>query len=456
MELASDDYLRLIQSENVGHDPNANLRPVRSNPFVLPDDGDIFGAREFERRRRSVARSSLMGTSLIQRTDLLRPPIPPCIIQRHSVLAPTPPIVVPRRGADQMERSKRITDFLREKRQMYLLQLMIDGQLVDMEEIRKTMSESEREILEEEATINRLSREYKQTQNENEANVNRGFRQREFAIQRRAELQGDLRRATTNVAAEKSLISNRLEILEDYKLYQEFLKSITPEGLCHSDHFDHSDKLVDYLDEMERYNLGLIQACQQTEEKLAVADADTALEFAIADEAAKLAAEHMDKVPAAPAELPGITEKTVSHGKALEATCDKLEKAVQVCYLKCFPRAGICATMAMLERIENTFEQFYRQLALIQPAFIAKKQAQQIKHHREVQRQLKQEKEEAEQRLKIEQAIYRSTRPVHKHEGRPLMPRSQPFRANSGEDHALMAQLKEQRRVDELLFGEIT
>jgi hypothetical protein len=247
-----------------------------------------------------------------------------------------------------------------------------------------------------------------------------------------------------------------LEILEDYKEYTKFLVSITPENAKPSEHFDLPNKLVDLLDDMERYNLGLIQASQQVEEKLAISDADAALEYAIADEAAKLAAEQIQDLPQPPQTLPEITEKTINRGKALDLAYDKLVKAVEDAYQKCFPRSGGATTMAMLERIEATLEEFYRMLQKIEPSFIAMKTAQQTKHHREVHRQLKQQKEEAEQKLKIEQAIYRSTRPVHKHEGRPLLPRSCPLKASPGEDRVLLAQLKEQRRVDELLFGELT
>jgi hypothetical protein len=110
----------------------------------------------------------------------------------------------------------------------------------------------------------------------------------------------------------------------------------------------------------------------------------------------------------------------------------------------------------MLRQLEIQFEQFYKLLDSIAPEFIAAKTAQQTKSRRELQRHIKQIKQEAEQKVKMEQALYRATRPIQKRVGRPLMMRSLLSRTDNGDAKALQAALREQARVEELLYAPPT
>jgi hypothetical protein len=111
------------------------------------------------------------------------------------------------------------------------------------------------------------------------------------------------------------------------------------------------------------------------------------------------------------------------------------------------------STLGMLLHMEQRLEEFYAQNSLISPEFIAQKNAEHEKRRREERRIRKQIKEAQEQRIKMEQALARATRPVQKRTGRPLMERSLLRQAQPVVDVAKLAALKEQQRLDALLYG---
>jgi hypothetical protein len=57
--------------------------------------------------------------------------------------------------------------------------------------------------------------------------------------------------------------------------------------------------------------------------------------------------------------------------------------------------------------------------------------------------------------MKMDQALARATEPFHKSDGRVLMPRSLPHRRKEEVDVAQLAAIREQERLQELLYGEL-
>jgi hypothetical protein len=109
----------------------------------------------------------------------------------------------------------------------------------------------------------------------------------------------------------------------------------------------------------------------------------------------------------------------------------------------------------MLQQFETVLEEFYQKIEKIRPDFVVMKQTQRDRLRREKQRTDKQIAQAAEQKLKIEHAMYRTTRPIHKRMGRPVMVRTLPFKLQVTEDKEAIAAMKEQKRIDELLFNGI-
>jgi hypothetical protein len=209
-----------------------------ANPFVLPQEAEIFGQREVEKRRRDLSRASLMQLSLIERADQQHPTVPPCTIKRpgpsQSAMAALPPSNT---GTQRAARIQRMTEFMHEKREMFLLQMIIDRQQSEIRKIEKTIFDSEQAAADDEANIEALTKEYKFTQSQLETQLSRVLRRAERARQWRSELQAKLKRATGNVHITRSSIIKNQETLAEHRQYELFMDRLTPEQFQRTEYF---------------------------------------------------------------------------------------------------------------------------------------------------------------------------------------------------------------------------
>jgi hypothetical protein len=152
----------------------------------------------------------------------------------------------------------------------------------------------------------------------------------------------------------------------------------------------------------------------------------------------------------------GLNASTLEHSRMLDEAYEHIADRVKASYRACFHRESEMSPLRMLMVVEARLEQLATALETIDPAFVAHKQSEQEKKRREQHRIRKQIRQEEEQRMKMEHALARATRPIQKRSGRPLMPRTLPRKAQAGIDYAQLAAMREQQRIDELLYGEIT
>jgi GTP-binding protein EngB required for normal cell division len=445
-----EDYLPLIQAENQRQLNRLHTRPQSTNPFLLPNQTEVFGERELEKRRRMVARQRMFQSSLVERVDMQRPPVPPLSVHgpriiRTAMSCPAAPI-------PRVDRGGRISEFLHEKRQIYLLQMIIDRHRNEINKIQREMSQIERGMTDQESGIIELTHKYKIARTQNEQVLRRVLRRVDFATQRRLDLQRELKRAAGSVAGTKSEITTNQDLVSDYRIYRSFLTGLTPDGYETAEFFQEPSKLISCLNFLERGNLILFQACQRYGEKVGEVDEYFREEFAECEELMeKVEARMIGNVD----ELPdGLNDVTLAHGKAQDTEYERVSELVEETFQKCFGIQTDVPPLGLLLKIEESLEEFYQTLETIKPEFIAMKQAQRDKLRREKQRLDKQIAREADQKVKIEQAMYRATRPIQKRTGRPIVPRVVLFKPHATEDKAAIAALREQKRIDTLLFSQ--
>jgi hypothetical protein len=451
-----DDTLAELRRE-VERSEHPAACPASTNPFLLPEAAAAIGGRERDKMRRNAERASLMQMSLISRANLQRPPVPPCVLRRsnpaQSALAP----LLPGPSSEQRAaRARRMTEFLHEKREMFLLQLIIDGQRREIQKIRDSMAHEERALVEDEVDIEVRGKEYKRYEVELEAKLSAILRAAEMATQLRVELQTRLKRATAAVITTKYEIEKNCDLLDEHRQYAAFLKMMTPDNFLTSDYFDRAEKMIECLDDLEKQNLLLMQTRQFFNEKAEVQS--RTIEEAGRDSSAEI--ERFEQVlrdlPAPVEEAIGLSAGTVEQSRQLDEAYDGIAGRVKASYRACFHRESEMSPLRMLMELEARLEQFASTLETIDPAFVAQKQSEQERRRRDEQRIRKQIRQEEEQKMKIEHAFARATRPIQKRSGRPLVPRTLPQKAHAGIDYAQLAALEEQRRIDEMLYGEIT
>jgi hypothetical protein len=448
-----DEIFELLRQEQMkAHDRLADAGPT--NPFVLPQEAEIFGQREVEKQRRDMTRASLMQLSLVERADQQHPTVPPCPIKRPSVtqsaMAAHPPLT----GSQRAVRIQRMTEFVHEKREMFLLQMIIDRQQSEIRKIQKTIADSERSAADEEENIEALAKQYKLTQSQLESQLSRVLRRAERVTQRRSDLQTRLKRAMGNVHMTRSSIIKNQESVTAYRQYQAFLDRLTPENLETALYFDRPSRMIERMDGFEEGNLMLIQTIRFYGEK--IDEYDREFESATRESADKIVfiEDVLRRLPQIAEDESKLSSALVEKSRSQDEEYERLARHIKKVYTSCFRYAGDMSPLGMLLQLENGLEAFYGHIDRILPEFVAQKVAEREKKRREESRARKQVQQIAEQKQKMDHALARATKPIQLRTGRPLMPRTLPYQAKEGTDNAQLKLLREQERIEELLYGE--
>lgn len=424
-----------------------------SNPFRLAGVTEVFGGKERQKLIRDEERHSMLSMSLVQRADLQKPTIPSCVTTK-----PRPPDNEAEADEHSVvkepERSRRMTEFVREKREIFLMQMLIDQQKKEIARIQREIKQAEEGAVREEEGIEQESKDCKTANTKNEATLARRRRKVEVAAKKRVEREQALKRSRTSVSWVNNEIAKNQDLLEAYQIFKKFMVEVTPEGNTMDEYFDQPRKMTECLDALESANFGLIQSCLHLDDKVGNTTEGLTQENEQVERMTKKIESEMPDVDV-PFELPDdADEMCVIRGKIQDAEYERLRAMVENAFMACYGRTADIAPIGMLQQIEMQLEEYYRKIDFVKPEFIQTKQQQFAKLRREEARRDKQLKQEAEQKQKMDHAIARANKPIQKRCGRPLMKRMMPFRAEAKDDGKRLAALLEQQRIDRLLYGD--
>lgn len=348
-----------------------------------------------------------------------------------------------------------MAEFIDQKREIFLVQLLIDRKNKEIHRIQNLRKTEKKNIVEEYAKIAETSNQYKMTTNQNEAELTRGKRTMDAAIRKRTELSKELKKKSAFVAVLESEISRNEETLYSYRNYAEFMKKLTPSDKKMLDYFSQPKVLLDELEKVENENLFLIRHCQE------LTDEQESGLRTVQSEIDKTDAESNEVIDAMN-KLQHVDAVQLTGAGALSKECDtldaqrrRLSNLVTRTYKHCFGEAADVNTLARLERIENELEKMYHQSAAIDPAFMAAKQSEKDKARRDIQRKEKVERQEKEQKRKLEQALARAQMPIKRRTGRPMVERTLPLKLNRNPVDEKKKQQEEEQQ-DVFLYGAIT
>lgn len=435
------------------------------NPFKLPIQCEIFGFKEFEKKRIQNERESIRRMSLIQRADLQKPKIPTCIlssslisktasrkVQPLSSLS-TSTILRQKREEDQ-QKSIRVTEFIHQKREIYIIQLLIDKKKEEIKQIYDNIETSEKNLIQRNEKIESDSEKIKLANTHTEMRLARAKRHLEDEITKKVDLQRKLRNVTNNVFTMNSEISKNEDQLQSFRSYEDFLKMMTPDGEEIFDYFNNPEVLLRELSIIEQDNLNLIQSCQYFD---SVLEKGATVIKKKDDETIS----HIDNIKGQIDRLPIIEELPEDISLLYTQAFDEKDQEVhywadlvEKIYINCFGATADVTPIVMLQRINNKLEDFYRLIELVDPDFVQSRQAIKDKQRRETQRKEKQEKQEAEIKIKMEQALARANRPIKKKNGRPVYGRTYLRKNEKKADLKLLRELKEKKATEKLLYGD--
>ena len=443
-----------------------SARP-RVNPFIMPEGSDRFQYREEENQRQRAELATFHRMSLVQRTDMLTPRIPPCISKAtmkvhepgrtRAAVAPRarPDVVKPvQPEAPNTAKNMRMTEFVAQKREIFLVQLLIERKTKEMTRLENEMRAEEHQLLETENSLAETSNQYKMATAQAEASLARARKAVEAATKNRVELQKEYKLLQQTSSIIHTEISKNRDTLESYRQYFEFLKTITPEGRKMEDFYASPKLLETEMDNLEKENLFLIDQYEALKIDLEKGENRESEMLSETNEQLKKVQARLAHVPKVE-EIPEIPEEADHQAsEALDKELETLNNLIKHTYLSCFHAEANISAMMMLERIENALEGLYEQMEYVDPEFAGAKQKKKDYERAEERRAEESRRKEAEQRMKIEHALERATRPIKKRTGRPIMRRMLPIKIVDQDDEQYRAYLKEQQRIETLLYGE--
>ena len=172
--------------------------------------------------------------SLIQRIENDRPNFPPCVTRatrlcrtsqeasrtgRASQLTTASALARNRPETQKQGRKQVISEFILEKREKYLLQLIINKKSREIERLRNSQTMTERRVKERQKEIEDEASMLKLMTVRLEARLARARRLAEAAAQERATKARQLRQTQSNLEALRSEITRNEILLEEYRPY---------------------------------------------------------------------------------------------------------------------------------------------------------------------------------------------------------------------------------------------
>jgi hypothetical protein len=407
-----------------------------------------LGQAESQKLRLETERTIIRSMTLTQRADHLHAPVPDYIVrssQRTVHPAADAPSAQSSRSTPR-ENPRRMTEFINEKRQLFKLQLLIDGAQHRIGEIEASMQREESALAIYDSELDATAKSYKlqscQLQSESVASA----KAVQAAVAHRGESTRQLKLLVFSVAAMRSEIGNRQVLLQSRRLMHDFLIGITPPGQTFA---SPQDLLVEF-EGIERENLRLGET---------VRDLRAILDRALATKVTDLAANGaLTKCIQAQIEALSIVPTLAFQAPTSETQDRELARLADIVartYRLCVRREPNISVFLQLGQIEGDLERKYRAIERVSPQFIAQRRAVHEKARRELQRTERQQKEAEDQKVKFAHAMERAGRAVSRGERRPLVRRTRPPKVETKNDARKERIRRERERIEQMLYGGV-
>lgn len=426
------------------------------NPFTLPPTVELFAYSEEKQLQKQLERKTLSNLTLVQRTDMMKSPVPPCKTKR--CYTPRASALTAEEKAERRAktaRGKRTTEFINETREIYLTQLLIDRKRKEINNLTNQMNQSDQKLQNDEIEFDETVAKVEKATQFVEFKLIQARKAAEIASQERCEKERLLRSRQTSIEILKSEIKKDLWTLESYEEYYDFLQSIIPQNKKIDEIYKDMDFVPTQLKIIEDENLFIFEHSQR------IRDMDKNLNVNPTkkiDEISKLYEQVnsiIKRMPTPKVDDNQMTPATVTLRNKVEDEIDYLSKKVLQTYRSCFKEDSDQTAIVLLTRIQERLEILYREVQAVNQKFVRQKEYEFTKIHREEARRIAQIEEQEALNKKKEAAAERAKRPVQKKQGRPLYPRTIPVKRRHKDDSTERELIRRKRETEKLLYGPV-
>ena len=424
------------------------------NPFEIGDRTEMFGYKERKSLELKEERNTLKSMTLAERANLLKPLIPSTIIRSITNLKSkrsksNSNLTFDNLKLEHEEGFKRMTEFIQEKREIYLVQLLIDKKEEEISKIKQLISNDEKELIEYEHSLSEKAGRYKLLTNKIESDLTKSRQLAEIASQKRIILLQKLKKQRNINNSLNSEISKNQDILIDYQNFKNFLNQFNNES---KDFLKNPNNLIEEFNIIQSENLFLIRECDLITNliKNDFKDLENYI-LNLSNNINKIEEIFEKKIN----NINILNDLNDNESEDLNKNLEYLNNIINKTFINCFHKNADLNSLTKLSKISQKLEEMYINIEFVTLKFIEEKQLISEKIRREEFRKETQLLKEKILLEKKEQALNRANKPIKKKLGRPLMIRTIPFKSTKNEDEKLKKLKLELEKQENLLFGLI-
>ena len=427
------------------------------NPFSIDDSCGVFGFNEARNMKLQIEREKLKHYTIEQRQMLLKPPnsayVSPHATRPGSRFQSAPPSYRKTAPNEKVSQTKRMSEFIQEKRDIYLMQLLIDQKNEEIKKLNNIIYQSEKNYLDSEDQFKYLAQKYKYISQQSDQAVAKQRRAAEMASCNKNELLKQLKQTTHSIGLIRANISKNQELLENYTEYHDFLMRIKPKDKPIEWYYDDPKKLEDEFDKYEQENLFLMNQSLAIDEQIS----NEGKNYVEALQIIKSTLNQLDLVQITPEKedinFKNAQNNAIQESQKIDDELQYIKDEIHKTYTNIYGTDSQISEMLMLEKINKDLEDFYYQIGFLKKSYYSEKQAICDKIRREEQRVELQKQKEIIQQEKKDAAIQRANKPIKKKMGRPLIPRTNIRKVHRNDDERSRRIAREQKKQEEFLFG---
>jgi hypothetical protein len=427
------------------------------NPYVMPDGSDLFRYREELDLDLEAQWNKTRQMSLVQRANREKPPVP-SLTSRGTIAFRTSKSKIPSESPSEPRhatRHKTMPEFICEKREIFIIQLMIQRKRSEMSDLSAEVDKEKQRFLDSEREISELANEYKLKSATVEASVAHARKECEAATRRRMDFEKQYQLTRQRVALTRAQISKNQNTVDDYHRYCDFIERMTPDG-AGSDFFSEPADLIREIENLESGTVFLLRQCEALGIKVDSGIAKIGKKLSRMNADLIEIKGKLDGVPTVTDFSQTITNADVKRAEEIDGELVRLRAMIGKVHESCFGSGGATIpALLMMERIETGLEGLYDRLTKVCPAFAEAKQKKKDAERLEQYKLDVAERKIADQRLKIDAAIERAQMPIVRRTGRPLIKRMLPITFLQKDPEKSRAERRERERIDKLLYGSV-
>lgn len=451
--------LKSKMSKEVSWKPKSHVRRVNrrpDNPFQEPSASDVYAQQAESARRKKEDWKAIKRMNIADRALINAPKTSHRTLRRniehelnHDAASRDDEI---KPVSEIRQRQRHATHLIQEQKEVFLSNLLISHHEKELGRIKYQKDAKEAKLEAVQLDNKELQNRVKTTTNQYESMRTRIHQRLEEQTRKRKAIENEVKQRTRSIDSMQSEISKLEETVHQYEAYETLLRDIEK---TYGKKPESTSELLDFFERLENDSLFIVKNIERFKTKEEESKGDIEAEEArILQQIAEIDAEMascQDQMTRA-----SECKEKVTTNAALDQSIAQLQKSIGKIFKACYPQSDSTQTpLTMLGLLESKLDEMSRDMAYIDPAFIAKKTKQLVLEKRTRQREANTEMKNRENSQKFKQMMERATRPVKRGDGRPVTARVIPARATKKNSEELERQQLEKERIDELLYGPI-